>query len=309
MLLGSSPVFPKLLAWAAAKGVPATVVTSPDQAAEVAVSGVRDARVVEEFTEDLIKEGIAISFGARWIFRKPVIEGFNGRLLNAHGTRLPIDRGGGGFSWRIMRGDRIGALLLHQVTEGIDTGPIVAIEDYVVPRDVQTPSAMMAAYVARLEPFVIRFLEAGAPLVPMHQVAAYSTYYPRLSTPLHSWIDWSWEPEEIERFILAFDDPYPGARTRWRNGLAILKRAQLHRGEVPHHPFQAGLVIRNNGRWLVVAVKGDASLIVEDVRDDNGSDLRLAIKEGDRLFTPREMLDAAIAQRVTVGPLGAKKAR
>ena len=56
-------------------------------------------------------EMIALSFGARWIINKKLRDDlFRGLVLNAHGARLPNDRGGGGFSWRIMRGDRIGIL-------------------------------------------------------------------------------------------------------------------------------------------------------------------------------------------------------
>ncbi len=217
MLLGSAPAFPSLLAWASAKGIKATVITSPDQAGEVEGYGVRDAKVVEKFGDDLAD--VAISFGARWVFSQDTISRFGGRLLNAHGTRLPMDRGGGGFSWRIMRGDRIGALRLHKIDAGLDTGLVVASEDYVIPRNLRTPAEVMDDYHGRLGPFVIGYLEGSAQ--ESGQPEGLGTYYPRLHTPTHSWIDWSWEAEEIERFILAFDDPFPGARTHWRNGVAI----------------------------------------------------------------------------------------
>ena len=42
-------------------------------------------------------------------------------LINFHGTRLPLDAGGGGFSWKIMREDRIDNQLVHLIDEGIDT--------------------------------------------------------------------------------------------------------------------------------------------------------------------------------------------
>jgi hypothetical protein len=86
----------------------------------------------------------------------------------------------------------------------------------------------------------------------------------------------------------------------------MLKQTQLHYGEPQHHPFQSGLVIRNNGRWLVVALSQGACLIVEDLRTETGESILATAKEGDRLYTPSAMLDAAQQQRVVIGPKGVK---
>jgi methionyl-tRNA formyltransferase len=316
-LLGFSPVFIPLRAWAKKAGVGVSILTSPDQASQLEQIGERDFTVLEKLDDGAQQRipaaftptGVAISFGARWIIRKPQLESlFHNRLLNAHGTRLPMDRGGGGFSWRIMRGDRIGSLLLHLIDEGIDTGPVVASEDYVIPAGLRTPSAIMSDYENRLAGFVAAFLDEGAPMSGLvGQPGMIGAYYPRLHTPTHGWIDWSWPPEDINRFILAFDDPFPGARTCLHGDVVTIKQAQLHYGEMPHHPFQTGLVIRNNGRWLVVALSQGACLIVEDVRKQTGESTLASIKEGDRLFTPSARLEAALEQRVSIGPKGVKE--
>jgi methionyl-tRNA formyltransferase len=317
-LLGYSPLFAPLSGWAKKAGVGVTVLTAPDQAEQVRQTGVDftvldklDLAARERFPAAFAPDAVAISFGARWIVRKAELEGlFHRRLLNAHGTRLPMDRGGGGFSWRIMRGDRIGCLLLHLVDEGIDTGPVAAREDYVIPAGLRTPAAIQADYERRQADFVIAFLEQGAPMdALLGQPDGIGAYYPRLHTPTHGWIDWSWPAEEIERFILAFDDPFPGARTCWREEIVIVRKAQLHFGETPHHPFQTGLVIRNNGRWLVVALRQGACLIVEEALNESGESLLASIREGDRLFTPAAKLEAALQQRVVIGPQGMKISR
>jgi methionyl-tRNA formyltransferase len=318
-MLGYSPVMLPLADWARGKGLGVSILTSPDQADQLRQAGVVDFRVFDKLDdraaaslpEAFQASGVAISLGARWIFRAPVLESlFYGRLLNAHGTRLPLDRGGGGFSWRIMRGDRIGSLTLHLVDEGIDTGSIVACEDYVIPAGLRTSAAIAADYEHRLADFLVGFLERGAPMGGLQaQNMSLATYYPRLHTPTHGWIDWSWPAADIERFILAFDDPFPGARTCWRDRIVTVRQAQLHVGEVAHHPFQAGLIVRNNGRWLVVALGGRESLIVERLFSEEGDDLLVGIREGDRLFTPKQRLDEAMEQRVTIGPQGLKPAR
>ena len=57
-----------------------------------------------------------ISFDSPWIFDKTIIKKyFNNNIINSHSTRLPQDRGGGGFSWRILHQDKFGVCLLHMI--------------------------------------------------------------------------------------------------------------------------------------------------------------------------------------------------
>ena len=54
-------------------------------------------------------------------FEKKLIKSFfKNNLINYHPTRLPLDAGSAGFSWQIMRGDRIHNQLFHLVDETID---------------------------------------------------------------------------------------------------------------------------------------------------------------------------------------------
>ena len=50
------------------------------------------------------------------------------------------------------------------------------------------------------------------------------------------------------------------------------------------HPFQHGIVYRNNGNWLCVAVK-DGELLICDIKDEEGNNLISSVKVGDRLYT------------------------
>jgi methionyl-tRNA formyltransferase len=311
ILLGAAESFPAIRELCEANGVRCIVITSPDQ--QRAASQLQSDIVTEELSSaecaDKLKrmliegEMITLSFGARWIIKRKVRDAlFHGLVLNAHGTRLPNDRGGGGFSWRIMRGDRIGNLVLHQIDDRIDTGPIVVVEEYIVPRHIQTPAEHNRYYFQKLEDFVCGFIKkvisARCDFESVPQLNFSSTYYPRIHTPTHGWIDWSWPATEIEKFILAFDDPHPGARTFWRDETVILRDCQLHVGEIGHHPFQKGLIIRNNQKWLTVALEGEHCLLVSVAHDENGRDLIPHIKEGDRFFTPQSKLDLAKTTRV-----------
>ena len=320
ILLGASDCFSAFKTLCEANGVRCIVITSPDQqqampqmAADIVTEDIASSECAGKLNSLLLDgEMIALSFGARWILKSNIRDTlFRGLVLNAHGTRLPNDRGGGGFSWRIMRGDRIGNLVLHQIDDGIDTGPILLSEDYLIPRHFQTPAEHERHYLQELTGFVSAFLKkvfaARCNFEITPQLNYSSSYYPRLHTPTHGWIDWSWPPSDIDRFILSFDEPYPGARTLWGSKTVVLRSCQLHVGEIGHHPFQTGLVIRNNRKWLTVALGGDYCLLVSDARDENGRDLIPHIKEGDRLFTPQSTLDQAKMTRVQFTPTGLKQ--
>lgn len=324
VLLGSFPRFDILLRGGRKFGLDVKIVTSPDQREEFRVSDRRAVLVTKDIDSAEVsrflrrtgvnkthsrRETVAISFGARWIIRRETSDRlFDGNLLNVHGARLPLDRGGGGISWRIMRGDRIGVLLIHKIDDGVDTGPVLDTEDYVIPAKLRKPGEIMVDHFDRVAGFVTRFVgriaKRKCQFVLRPQPNYLSSYNPRLHTPTHAWINWNWEPHHIESFIQAFDDPYLGARTLWRGNICLLKDCQLHTGETGRHPFQTGLVVRNNGLWLVVALAGEYSLIVETLRDENGTNMIPHIKEGDRFHTSPSLLEKALATRSAFGPMG-----
>ena len=205
VLLGASDFFPEIKAVCEANGARCIVITSPDQQraapqlqADIVTEELSSAECGNKLNRMLIEgEMLTLSFGARWVIKQKVRETlFRGLVLNSHGTRLPNDRGGGAFSWRIMRGDRIGTLVLHQMDDGVDTGPILVSEEYIIPRDVQTPAEHIEYYFQKLSTFACEFIKkviySRCDFESAPQSNFSSTYYPRIHTPTHGWIDWSW---------------------------------------------------------------------------------------------------------------------
>jgi methionyl-tRNA formyltransferase len=133
----------------------------------------------------------------------------------------------------------------------------------------------------------------------------FSSYWPRLNTVLHSWIDWTMPLEMLDRFICAFDDHYSGAQTTKAGALFRLKKSMIDYNDGGFHPFQYGLVYRNNGKWISIAANG-GTLIVQSVLGEAGEDLMASIKPGDRFFTPGDKLEQALSQRVFYAPNGIK---
>jgi len=327
LLLGGGDLLLRLAEQSRTRGFAVDVLTSPRHAEEAGSSGRRltdglgalgiEPRVIAEFdkpeTAQLIgdiSDTFALSIGAAWIFRKDTINArFGDKLFNAHGTRLPQNRGGGGYSWQILMGNRFGFCQVHQVDGGLDSGPILVSDEFIFPHNCRVPADYATYAVQKNLRFLGELLDSlrrGArtfALKPQHEYL--STHWPRLHTPTQAWIDWRWTATFLERFVCAFDDPYSGAQTTWQGRTVRLKQAFASFEDGVFHPFQAGLVYRNNGRWLCIACE-DGSLVVEDVRDEAGVDLRSRIRPGDALATPSEKL-LERAQRVRFDVYGMKR--
>lgn len=254
---------------------------------------------------------IFLSVGAAWIFlKKDIQESFNNRIFNLHGTRLPENRGGGGFSWQIMMGIRHGFAVIHKVDGGIDTGKIVASKEFLYPPSLRTPLSMENLYISKnlelLKEFISNFNNNEQALAGLQQSEYFSTYWPRLDTDTHGFINWDLNPIELERFICAFDEPYKGASTFIDGKRVHLKSVMLCTQNSGFHNFQNGLVFRKRSDWLCVSV-GGKTLIIEEITDENGQSYMNDVEIGDRLFTPISYLEQTKI-RVRYTPKGIQKA-
>ncbi len=256
----------------------------------------------------ITRRTLAISIGAAWIFTSAFIERLEGRLVNVHGARLPQDRGAGGYSWRILRNDRLGYSVIHLVEAGVDTGTIVTFDEYFFPSGCRTPADYREHALQRNMEMLDRFLtdvQTDREFSGVSQPEYLSTYWPRLNTDQNGFVDWSWSLSDIEQFICAFDDPYAGAQTFVNDRKVRVKGCLSIATDGTFHPFQTGIVYRiSAGAVFVAAVQG--SLVIGKVTDDVGSDLSDGIRVGDRFYTPREHLEAARRFRAVYTPKGLK---
>ena len=215
---------------------------------------------------DTIKPStLGLSFGAAWIFKKNFIEQFNGRLLNLHAARLPQDRGAGGFSWRIMRSERVGVSLIHQIDVGVDTGDVVLSEEYIYPTSCRHPIDYIEYTVTQYKELLYKFfrsIKEKKSFTLQSQQEYLSTYWPRLLTDVHGYINWDWQLSDIEKFTCAFDEPYNGAITFLNGDKVRLKNCFSWVNDGLFHPFQQGMVYRVNDDTIFVATENGSLLII-----------------------------------------------
>jgi methionyl-tRNA formyltransferase len=242
-----------------------------------------------------VEKTLFVSFGCRYIFKdEDINEFFKKNLVNFHGSRLPMDKGGGHFSWRIMRGDRIENQLVHLVDKGVDTGPIIDSKSSIFPSNCKIPidfeNYSKDTFLEFYKNF-INYLKQGKKYDLKYQVDYLGGYYPRLSTNLHGWINWDLKSYQIERFIDAFDDPYVGASTMINGKMVRLKKVFLHSGDSSSHPFMTGLIYRHHKNWICVKLIDDNMLLIKEVINSNGKNIISDLKLGDRFYTPTKKLD------------------
>ncbi len=261
-----------------------------------------------------IENTIFVSIGARYFFKKNTIEKFfQNNLVNFHGTRLPLDAGGGGFSWKIMREDRIDNQLVHMVDEGLDTGPVIDNELSLFPKRCQIPIDFQVYNQKKFVDFYKNFLNKvkdGKYFKLKLQPNYLGRYNPRLNTETDGLINWDLNSYDLINFINAFDDPYKGASTFLNNGKhgkLYLKKVHLHGGDSSNHPYMSGIISRHDKNWIVVSTKSKHMILIEEVLNKNGKNIIKDLKAGDRFYTPYNEIEKSKKVKTIYNSKGLKK--
>lgn len=244
------------------------------------------------------KNCIGLSIGSPWIFKKNIIKIFKSYLFNIHGADLPLDRGGGGFSWQILQNKTKGYSCLHSVDEKIDSGNIIQTsmfktKNFNNPIDWQNEYLKVSTIIFKKN--LNRLFKQKIKM--RKQNKKMSTYWPRIDTENHGWINWNWSGEEILSFIRAFGHPYAGAHTLLNNKTFYLKDCKFVKKK-KFHPFQYGLIVNKTKQNLVICVKGGAIQIGNIYNKKRKKINFKKFKIGDRFFTPIKKLEDALNKRV-----------
>jgi methionyl-tRNA formyltransferase len=249
-------------------------------------------------------ESIMMTPSAEWIFTQAAIDRFSERVVNIHGSCLPEMKGGGGVSWNILTGVSDGGATIHMVDSGIDTGDILLQKKYKFPANLSSLIEYIEFAEKGNSEALILFLERVMRGDVFHRIAQRpdsGSYWPRLKTEIHGFIDWNWSADEISRFVMAFGRPYGGAKTSIAGKhVAILQSGTVF-GEYNFHPFQYGLVYRVATNEIYVAVKG-GSLVIREITDLSGEKINLPKLIGHRFYTPLEKLREALERRIVFNP-------
>ena len=257
-------------------------------------------RFNEKFLQKKIKDNncIGVSIGSPWIFKKNIIKIFKSRFYNIHGANLPQNRGGGGFSWQILQNNILGYSCLHLVNEKIDNGDIIQTYKFNT-KNCKNPIDWQDKY-NKVSSLMFKknlnnlFKKKGK---IKKQLRKNSTYWPRLDTQTHGWINWNWPGKEIFYFIKAFDNPYLGAHTQLNKKTVYFKNCKFIKSK-NFHPFQFGLIINKSKNSISVCVSGGIIEVKEIFNKNRKKENLKKFKIGDRFHTPMQKLEKALTKRV-----------
>ncbi len=171
-------------------------------------------------------------------FRIPAVarEAFPKGIYNFHPGRLPEYRGPDPIFWQIRSGDRDGALTVHRMDDGFDTGPVLLVRSAPI-----APGETYGIYLSRLSHTAVevardvlgRLESAGEPeLEAQPEGGASARPHPR---PEETEIDWSEQGgDEIENLVNACNPTYHGAGTWFRGSpMRVLEVAPADLGAAP----------------------------------------------------------------------------
>ena len=155
-------------------------------------------------------------------------------------------------------------------------------------------------YVDLLTTF-LDLVDTNAPLALTKQDEAQATYLPRLHTETNGAIDWSWTADQIDAFVRAFAEPYPGAFSFIGERRIAILSGEPHPSESTIHPYLVGRPFRWGDGGAVHVHVPDGSYVIQRVALDGTTCApREVIGKADVLFSPPDVLAAAHALVVGV---------
>ena len=219
----------------------------------------RDARSVE-WVKTLHPDLLVLAFVTQFV-PKEMIELSTHGGINYHPSLLPKYRGGSAINWAVINGEKETGVTIHQIDEGVDTGPIVLQEKV----DIDPDDTVKSLYFKKLYPLGIKMVAEAVRLIregkanPVPQDDTHASFQPVI-TESDTLIDWSQSTQTIYNLIRG-SNPSPGAVSTWQG--ERLKVWECLPCPDVGNPGEV-LEIRN-GEGFVVST-GDGSILVQRVQ-------------------------------------------
>ncbi len=208
------------------------------------------------------------SCSSRFIFKKKIVNKFKNKIFNIHPTHLPLERGGGIFTYRIMNVELFCCATIHLINTGIDSGDIILkskrflVKKNSVPYDYLLNTNKSYAYLLKKFIFCIKNHKT---LIRTKQIEKKKSYLTRFYTDVMGAIDWSWEGKHIDSFIKACSKPYSGAFTSilFKKKLIKIKIffSKFKKTKKTNHPYLWGKIFYEHNGLIKVLVKDGILLI------------------------------------------------
>jgi methionyl-tRNA formyltransferase len=205
--------------------------------------------------------------------------------INYHPSLLPKYRGGSAMNWAIISGEKETGVTIHQIDEGVDTGPIIIQERVVIDAD----DTLKSLYFQKLYPRGIRMMADAVRLIregkasPKIQDHSLGSFQPVIKASDVT-IDWR-QPTQITYDLIRGSNPAPGAYTFFRG-----EKLKIWEGSPCTGKGGPGEIIEiKSDQGFVIATSDGAILAIRVQYKDTGKISstefadRIGLNTGDRL--------------------------
>jgi methionyl-tRNA formyltransferase len=204
--------------------------------------------------------------------------------VNCHPSLLPRHRGPNPYRAVLLSGDRESGVSFHQMTEGIDDGPVYWQASFAL-SDEDTAGSVYHRACDLAETGVLPLLDAleNGTATAMPQDAARATYEPNLSRE-KLLLDWTRPAADLGRMVRACH-PFSPAGFIWNNRLVYAHKALVTEGGAEIAP---GTVVATDPA-VTVATGGGQLAIIEATADGyRWPEHRRSVRVGERLPLGKE---------------------
>jgi len=214
-----------------------------------------------------LKADVAISVNWPTLIGRDVFQLFRHGIVNAHAGDLPRFRGNACPNWAILSGEDKVVLTLHQMSEGLDAGPILSkkalriSEDTYIADVYKFLSAVIPdAYVEAMAGLASgNLIPHAQSLAPMDSLRC----FPRL--PADGEINWEFSAQTIVRLVRASAEPFSGAFTYLAGNKLIVWRAHSGKLDYPYLGVPGQVVGVDYLSRTVTVLAGEGVVLLEEV--------------------------------------------
>jgi len=203
---------------------PPPVKVAAEEAGVEVLQPEKPSEVVDRLRELELDAGAVVAYGA--LLRQDLLDSTAHGFVNLHYSLLPRWRGAAPVQHALMAGDEVTGVSTFVLDPGMDTGPLLLVEQVQVGLDESAGDLLE------------RLTDVGAPLLgdavvglvdgsltPRPQDEHGATLAPKI-TPDDTRVDWS-APAKRVQDLLRGADPRPGAHSTWRGERVKLFRCAL----------------------------------------------------------------------------------
>ena len=217
----------------------------------------RSGAVAAELQAMELDVALVVAYGR--ILPRPVLDAPSMGCVNVHGSLLPRWRGAAPIQWAIASGDPSTGVSLMQLDEGMDTGPVITMDE--TPIDPEETTAELAE---RLSAMGALMVERDLPRYVAGELVARAQagegVHARMLTKDDGALDFTWTAGRVHDRVRAMH-PWPGAFATLDGARLKVHRSRLLEASGVHG--DPGAVLAADERGLVIACREGLVALLE----------------------------------------------